>query len=699
MILTKLQIRNIRSYQEQEIIFPEGSVLLAGDVGSGKTTLLLAIEYALFGLQPGQKGAALLRNDAKDGSVILECIIDSQTLIIERTLRRDTKGVANEYAALTLRGEKKEYSLTELKTKILSLLGYPEEFVKKNNVLYKYTVYTPQEHMKQIILEDAETRLSILRHMFGINKYKRIKENIDRCTAHLKDEVKTLTLELKIAESDKRLFEAKKKEQSTLREMIKEEAGQLQERTALRKQKEREKKELEEKQGERNTFMKEIEKTNLLITTKKQLLEAMQKESRNLEKTIASGEAFSTKEYEQIINEMTQKRMLFEELQNKIIGYKVELSTLETQKRQATERKEKVFSIEMCPTCLQDVPARHKHIILNDTEAIIVTLTKKAKELEEQRRGFEEQAKKEQLLLQKLEEGKSRLEVIRSRELFITQAQAKFTETQKAIIMLQKDIAFLLQHSTHLKEAVLSFSKFNTLVRQKEDELKRALQEERAVDIHLAQSKKEFDLIEKELTRLLLVLEEQAKKEQQASNYTQLLDWLTTSFTHLIENVERQMLLSIRKEFVQHLTAWFYNIAGEGLALELDETFTPIVLHKGIEMEYSFLSGGERTALALAYRLALTAVINSRMSDIKTKEIIILDEPTDGFSEYQIDKMREIMRQLPYKQLILVSHEQKMEGFVDHVLRVTKESDCSRVSSETQKEEPQTLNMQTTLAL
>ena len=61
------------------------------------------------------------------------------------------------------------------------------------------------------------------------------------------------------------------------------------------------------------------------------------------------------------------------------------------------------------------------------------------------------------------------------------------------------------------------------------------------------------------------------------------------------------------------------------------------------------------------------------LSRIKTKDIVILDEPTDGFASEQIDKMRDIFYQLKAKQIILVSHEQKIEGFVDHIIRVKKE--------------------------
>src|SRR3989338_5644629 len=203
MKIKRLYMKNIRSYEQQVIDFPEGSLLLAGDVGAGKTTMLLEIEYALFGLQPGQKGSALLRNNAQLGEVALEFEINDCTYSIERHLKRETKSIVSDYAALTQDGETREYSVTELKSKVLDILGYPTEFIKKNNLLYRYTVYTPQEQMKQIILEDAETRLNVLRHIFGIDKYKRIRENAVMVINRLKEETKVLQGEVKTIEHDK----------------------------------------------------------------------------------------------------------------------------------------------------------------------------------------------------------------------------------------------------------------------------------------------------------------------------------------------------------------------------------------------------------------------------------------------------------------------------------------------------------------
>ena len=78
----------------------------------------------------------------------------------------------------------------------------------------------------------------------------------------------------------------------------------------------------------------------------------------------------------------------------------------------------------------------------------------------------------------------------------------------------------------------------------------------------------------------------------------------------------------------------------------------------------------------------LNQVINSFLSKINTKDIVILDEPTDGFSDQQLDKMRDVLLQLNAKQLILVSHEQKIESFVENVIRFRKENGVSNIVSE-----------------
>lgn len=133
-------------------------------------------------------------------------------------------------------------------------------------------------------------------------------------------------------------------------------------------------------------------------------------------------------------------------------------------------------------------------------------------------------------------------------------------------------------------------------------------------------------------------------------------------------------MLKLNYEFNQLFKKWAsILIDNESMQARVDEFFTPIIEQAGYEINYKNLSGGERTALALAYRLSLNQTINSMMTKVNTKDFLILDEPTDGFSSKQLEKMRNVLEELNVKQLILVSHESEMEDFVQHIINLKKE--------------------------
>jgi len=161
----------------------------------------------------------------------------------------------------------------------------------------------------------------------------------------------------------------------------------------------------------------------------------------------------------------------------------------------------------------------------------------------------------------------------------------------------------------------------------------------------------------------------------------ELEDWLSKKFISLISFIERNVMVKLKKEFTKLFSDWFSTLVSDSFNIRLSDDFTPIIEQQDYEIDYEYLSGGERTAIALAYRLSLNQVINSFLSIIKTRDLIILDEPTDGFSEQQLDKMRDILQQLNVKQLIIVSHEQKIESFVDNVIKFRKEGGVTKVMS------------------
>jgi len=195
--------------------------------------------------------------------------------------------------------------------------------------------------------------------------------------------------------------------------------------------------------------------------------------------------------------------------------------------------------------------------------------------------------------------------------------------------------------------------------------------EERAISENSLSGKSIYNSLEKEII----------KKEELRKDMTylkQLILWMQEHFLILVNRIEKNVLVTVHHEFSALFEKWF-SMLTEQLTARLDEDFTPIIEQQGYEIDYNFLSGGERTAAALSYRLALNQVINSLMSHLNTKDLLILDEPTDGFSSNQIEKMRDIMQDLKVEQLILVSHEAEVESFVQNIIRFEKKSGITRI--------------------
>lgn len=681
MIIKKLKLKNIRSYLDEEIEFPSGSILVSGDIGSGKTSLLLAIEYALFGLQPGQKGHQLLRNNAETGEVSIQLDVSGQIVEIRRRLKRTPRGISNDLASISVNGNKLESSVTEIKSKVVSLLGYPQEFVKKNNLLYRYTVYTQQEQMKQIILEDSETRLNVLRHIFGVDRYRNIKENLSILLTELKNRSKVLQGEVKTLQQDMENIEERKKSLFHINEKIKFLETELQSRTGSRKIFEDEMSALKARLGDKTRLESEIEKSKIIISNKKEFLVSLKKEHSELLSLIESSAHFDEAELVEAVTNLKLKNNALEELQSGFIEIQSKISSIEKEVKSLTNRKEDIFKIDFCPTCLQNVPEFHKHNISNDLDAKLSSLKREKEHFFALSRDNSAKISELRSDLENLQSLKLKLEIRKVKAQQVEKSKEKYLLIEKEMQSMERDIDLLEKHTIALKESLLGFSPLDFKLRKKEEDLKAASQEEKKSEISLAESLKELQFSQREISILEKNFAIKLKLKEKLLQIDEMTDWLSNQFSVLVELIEKNVMLRLRNEFSSLFRKWFSILVSEtSFDSQIDENFTPIILQGEAEMEYAFLSGGERTAVALAYRLALNQTINTFISKIKTQGIIILDEPTDGFSDTQIDRMRDVLTELNTKQLIIVSHEQKIESFVDNVIKIVKDGDVSSVS-------------------
>lgn len=674
MKIRKIILENIRSYKKQEVVFPEGSTLLSGDIGAGKSSILLAIEFALFGLQPGQRGASLLRNGEDKGEVEMLFEIENKEIEIKRTLKRG-KTISQDYCSIIINGEKKEISVTELKNRVLNLLNYPSEFSKKQNLLYKFTVYTPQEEMKQIILQEADTRMNTLRHIFGIDKYKRVLENISIILSKIRSDKRVkeeLTANL---EQEKLNIINKEEEIETKRYNLESVRKEFFIKQEIKKKIQEERDSIREKIDEKNKFQQEIEKTNIMILNKKSTMSDNNKTIEQLQIQLNELNAlvFDESKIKDMEEEIKSIKKDKEKLEENILKNNSEIASFMYKKEEALKLEIQISNLESCPTCLQEVDAVYRANVLNKLHTDISRAKSKIEELESERINFTEERRKIDSRIYLKEKELTNLKILKVKLQEIEDKEQRIRELENYNNLMNKDIELLTQHIEELRNSVYELSKFDRTFEIKTQELEDALKEERMAEVKVAELKKEIEVFNRQIEELKERVQKSENLKKELNHLYELENWISKEFVPITSLIEKNVMIKLKKDFSEFFSKWFCILVSDTFNVRVSDNFTPIVEYQDYEIDYSYLSGGERTAVALAYRLALNQVINSLLSKIKTKDLVILDEPTDGFSDQQLDKMRDVLQQLNVSQLIIVSHDQKIEGFVENVIKFKKD--------------------------
>jgi len=684
MLLKSLSLRNIRSYIEQHIELPSGSLVLSGDIGCGKSTILLAIEFALFGLLRGDvEGAALLRNGAREGSVELTFVLDNKEYAVRRVLKRQKEKVAQDAGWLVTDGVQKEGTAQELRAWILDLLGYPAEFLTKSKaLLFRYTVFTPQEEMKRILFEEKDARLETLRRVFNVDKYKRVKENAHIYVRQLKEDRKSLEGFTQDLEAKRTLLGLKREEAEAIRQRA-DSTKKLLEDARLKTQEMRANVTQHDEAVKAAQRMKtELSVVQTSLNHQQQLLQRTQSEQQRMQAQhdLMLKEIHSPGKLEDIRAMFSEKNGKLMELEKTIRAFHVAIAQLSATKSLSDDLKSKIASLNHCPTCMQVVTQDHKN-------RISFTEDQKLRELQKHldyNTSTKEQLETQLILL------RQDVEQCRAQEQQALLAQAKQKAIQdyaqqissraQSIAQLQEETVKLREKQQELLALMESTASAEQQAVKARQQLEAAMQDERRLDVEFNRLAKELEGIESFAKSVQDEVRRKEDAKAKLQRVTAIQGWLTDQFGSLMDVMEKHVLARVHREFSDLFQSWFGILVEEELlSARLDDSFSPVVVQNGYEVDVANLSGGEKTACALAYRLALNKVINDVISTIKTKDLLILDEPTDGFSAEQLDKIRDVFEQLQLKQVIIVSHESKIESMVDTVMRVQKEGHVSRL--------------------
>ena len=828
MLLKKLILKNIRSFEDQTIKFPKGIVLLEGDIGSGKTTILKAIEFAIFGTNPFLKANGLMRKGKKNAAVYLEFKLDNKEISIKRCLKKFNDGkILQTKIQLIIDNISYLCSPTEARSKIINLLNYPKDLMTKNPcLLFRYTVYTPQEETKLILKTSNEEKNNIFGKLFSTDKYKLIRENsikfkkalredaefLRGIFADLKEKEKTANdyeknlKEIKIqkSETEKQLSVLKKKiDYFNNEEKIKiEKQNKFLE---LKKQKEI----LENKKQEKIIYLNDlikkhrqtsqsIEKMKLQINKdfaflknyifdenycnelqdRKKIIQKKIDDFNNsknrfkikiasLNQQILNQNSIDSKQKQAIklLDDYQNKKHILEKfiLQNSLIDGILTNQEIQLKQTQncisSCNTKISIFKKEMlqisdlsiCPLCRQEISKKYRDAITGNSLKLINEINEEKQKQEFQAKILEEKikktkeisadlsTKKEKLIFAKKEISRieCELQTIKIEQNKITIAKREKENLQKQLDELNQnfDCDILKKQIQELEQKIIDFEKLKkdfirkndlekylsqTIQMQKENEnnktktakaitiltkqiseLNMKIKNSENVEEEINKIKEEKSLIEektedKKIKHAQLIAQMQAIETQKKTiieqinkmtnakknfkKIKQIENWIENLFIPLMKNIENNVLAKIHSEFEDLFCKWFFLLVEDNFfSAYIDEDFCPVIEQNGFSIDFSNLSGGEQTAVALCYRLALNQVINSITKHIQTKDIIILDEPTDGFSVEQLDKLNEVMRNLSLSQIIIVSHEQKMRNFADNIIALKKTDNVSIV--------------------
>lgn len=432
--------------------------------------------------------------------------------------------------------------------------------------------------------------------------------------------------------------------------------------------------------------------------------------------------------------ELLEKKIEIDQLLEKTLALIVKNKTL---LEQSAEVQQNLQNLENCPTCLQEVSAEHKHKIITQEQqknvkayAILSEVEKKKAEIVSQKQSLEKNILEIFSKENQLTKYTAELQQLKKKEEWIAEKKEllrQLVQDNNSLMLQQKNINYLqhieqitnlITEKQRLLQGLLHYDllqknlhellhqqqqyvlKQNQLQKKKEELQNLVSQKKDVTDIIINQKKIAAELInqEKEISVKIAQLQTQAeslkrhtqeiqerinllnKEKEKLIRYQELYQWLEEHFLPLTYTIEKQLMINIHHHFDQLFQEWF-SILIEDLNIfsRLDDSFAPVIIQNGYEVAFNDLSGGEKTSAALAYRLALNKVINTLIHTINTKDLLILDEPTDGFSIEQLDKVREVLEKLQSQQTIIVSHESKIESFVNNVIRISKENHISAV--------------------
>ncbi len=373
-------------------------------------------------------------------------------------------------------------------------------------------------------------------------------------------------------------------------------------------------------------------------------------------------------ELEEILKEKKKKREEIRRERENIVRYERYLEKMKDLENLENSLKEKNERNNEIGEKLIELKKREEE--LKDNEIKLNEIKNETEMLEGKKRKLKE-------IRKKVEEFEKMENEYRSEEIRLESMKNEIENLEKMKKPLEEKISITSREIADLELKNLELKKKKVEL----DELKNRRDQMESSKAKINEELASLRSLRDERLNLREMIQRDLEKKERAimlsERYREYSNWMREVFIPAVESIEKSILEMRRSEFSESFQRWFYMLVDDPTkSARIDEDFTPIVEQDGYVQEMDYLSGGERSAVALSYRLSLNSVV--REAAIQGGEnILILDEPTEGFSSEQIQKFPEILNQTRSDQVIIVSHEQDISRIADHTINIRKENGVS----------------------
>ncbi len=197
MLITRIELENIKSYRQIVMDFRRGTTAISGANGAGKTTIVEAIGHALFDFLPYNQ-AQFVREGEKFGKVVVHLVgSDDRAYTVER---RCGTG-----AYWTLYDREADYRVeqrADVTEKLHELFGIDRERSLKS--LFEDALGVPQGTFTSIFLQTASVRKQTFDTLLQIEDYKNAADYLLEAQKHYRDQIQAQLNEIQRLEFETR---------------------------------------------------------------------------------------------------------------------------------------------------------------------------------------------------------------------------------------------------------------------------------------------------------------------------------------------------------------------------------------------------------------------------------------------------------------------------------------------------------------